>query len=133
MSAGAIVLFDGVCNLCNGAVRFIVDRDPGGHFRFAPLQSDVGRELLARGGLQPDALDTMVLVEGDRCWTRSDAALRIVRRLSGAWPLLSVLRFLPRGLRDRAYRWVADHRYGWFGRRDICAVPTPDLRARFLG
>lgn len=132
MSEHAILLFDGVCNMCNDAVRFVIAHDPKGYFRFAPLQSAIGHELLARCGQRADALDTMVLVEGERCSTRSDAAVRIVRHLSGAWPLLALLRFLPQALRDRGYRWVADNRYAWFGKRDACAVPTPELRARFL-
>lgn len=132
MSEGAIVLFDGVCNFCSGAVRFIIARDPRARFRFAPLQSEVGRELLVRGGLAADALDTMVVVEDGRYWTNSDAALRIAAQLSGAWPLLAALRYVPRALRDRVYRWIVDHRYGWFGKSETCAVPTPELRGRFL-
>jgi predicted DCC family thiol-disulfide oxidoreductase YuxK len=132
MSEPAVLLFDGVCNLCNGTVRFVAERDPVGRFHFAALQSDKGRELLARCGLPLDALDTFVLVEGDRCWTRSDAALRVARGLSGAWPLLAVLRLVPRFLRDRVYGWVAGHRYAWFGKQESCMVPSPELRSRFL-
>ena len=127
-----IVLFDGVCNLCNGTVNFILDHDPAGRFRFAALQSEAGRALLVRHGLAADALESLVLVEGERAWVRSDAALRIAAGLGAPWRWLAVLRVVPRGIRDRLYDAVARNRYRWFGRRDECRVPTPDLRARFL-
>jgi len=133
----AVVLFDGVCNLCNGSVLFVIDRDPTGYFRFAPLQSDEARRLLAaragagEGVAGPD-LSSVVLIEGGRVYTRSTAALRVARRLSGAWPLLYAFTAVPRVVRDAVYDWVARNRYRWFGREDACRVPTPDLRARFL-
>ncbi len=125
-----VVLFDGVCNLCNASINFVIDRDARSVFRFAPLQSDVGRALVAECGLEGE--DSIVLVEDGRCYVRSDAALRIARRLDGAWPMLSALRIVPRPLRDAAYRVIARNRYRWFGRQDACRLPTPDLRARFL-
>ncbi len=131
-SAPAILLFDGVCNLCNGAVRWVILRDSAARFRFASLQSEAGRGLLAQHQLPVDALDTVVLVEGDRHWVRSDAAFEVLRRIGGGWALLSALRIVPRPLRDLVYQWVARNRYRWFGRRDECLVPTPELRARFL-
>jgi predicted DCC family thiol-disulfide oxidoreductase YuxK len=127
-----IVLFDGVCNLCNGSVTFIVKRDPGRRFRFAALQSAAGATLLRQFGLPADALDTLVLVEGNRAFTRSTASLRVARRLSGLWPLLYALIVVPRPIRDLLYGVVARNRYRWFGRRDACMMPTPDLRERFL-
>lgn len=128
---GAVILFDGVCNLCNGAVTFIIDRDPDAHFRFAPLQSEVGRALL--GDAAPsEALQSIVLLEGGERYTHSDAALRVARRLRGPWPLLYGLILLPRPLRDRLYTWVAENRYRWFGKRDACRLPTPELKGRFL-
>jgi predicted DCC family thiol-disulfide oxidoreductase YuxK len=127
-----IVLFDGVCNLCNGSVTFIVKRDPGRWFRFAALQSAAGATLLRQFGLPADALDTLVLVEGNRAFTRSTASLRVARRLSGLWPLLYALIVVPRPIRDLLYGVVARNRYRWFGRRDACMMPTPDLRERFL-
>lgn len=128
MNARAVLLFDGVCNFCNGAVRFVAERDARKTFRFASLQSDEGREILRRCGLPSDEITTIVVVEGDRCWTASDAALRVAGRLSGAWPLLGVLRIVPRFLRDRAYRWFARHRYEWFGRSEACLLETEDTR-----
>lgn len=128
----ALLLFDGVCNFCSDAVRFLVPRDPDGRLRFAALQSDAGRAVQERFGLDPEALDTVVLVDGDRVYLKSDAALQVARRLSGAWPLLSVLRVVPRPVRDWCYDRFAERRYRWFGRRDECLVPTPELRERFL-
>ena len=129
----AVVLFDGVCNLCNGSVQFIIRRDPAGRFRFASLQSEAGQALLRRHGLDPDDLSSVILVEDGRAYARSDAALRVARGLSGAWRAAGALRVVPRPLRDLVYGWVARNRYRWFGRREACMVPTPELRGRFLG
>jgi len=128
----AIVLFDGVCNLCNGAVAFIIARDRRAQFGFASLQSDAGRRLL-RELSGDDALpDTFVLVEDGRMFTQSTAALRIARRLGFPWSLAALLTVLPRAIRDGAYRLVARNRYRWFGKRETCMMPTADLRRRFL-
>ncbi len=131
-TAERIVLFDGVCNLCNDTVRFVMARDPRGRFAFAPLQSGAGRALVAKHGLPADRLDTVVLLQDGRAFERSDAALRIAAGLGGAWPVLGALRLVPRRLRDTIYDWIARNRYRWFGRRAECAVPTPDQRHRFL-
>ena len=129
---GPILLFDGVCNLCHGIVQWVIAHDTGAHFRFASLQSEAGRALLAAHGLPPDAMDTVVLVVGNAHWQKSSAALEVLRRLGGAWALAAPLRFLPRALRDVAYDWIARNRYGWFGKQAECWLPTPELRARFL-
>jgi predicted DCC family thiol-disulfide oxidoreductase YuxK len=126
-----IVLFDGVCNVCNAAVSFIIDRDPSGAFEFASLQSGVGRELAEQHGIGP-TIDTMALIEGDRAYTESTAALRVARRLRGPWPALYALVVVPRVVRDWLYRFFASHRYAWFGKTEACRVPTPDIRRRFL-
>ncbi len=129
----AVVLFDGHCNFCSGVVNFLIDRDPRGRLRFASLQSEAGRTLLAEHGLpMPEVPDTMVLIEGDRVRLRSDAALATTRYLSGLWPLARVGFIVPRFLRDAIYKLVARNRYRWFGRTDACRIPTPQLRARFL-
>lgn len=128
----AIVLFDGVCNLCNGAVNFLIDRDPHGRFKFGALQSEAAAPLLERHGLRTGALDSFVLIEGSRAFRRSEAALRIAWHLGGVWRLLYPMLLVPRPLRDAAYDWIASNRYRWFGRREVCRVPTPDLEARFL-
>jgi len=130
--AHGIILFDGVCNLCNGAVNFVIDRDPAGFFKFAPLQSNTGRALLEQHALPTETLDSIVLIEGGRVYHRSGAALRIARRLRGGWPLLYSFIIVPRFIRDRVYDFIAAHRYRWFGKEDACRVPTPALRARFL-
>lgn len=127
-----IVLFDGVCNLCNGSIQFLVKRDPQAYFRFASLQSDTGQKLQAALGMDPQALDSVILVEGDRWYKESDAALRIARNLPGAWKLLAAFRIIPRPLRDAAYRLIARNRYRWFGKAEPCWLPTPELRGRFL-
>ena len=127
-----VVLFDGVCNLCNWLVRFIIARDPRGQFRFASLQSPAAAALL-NGRLQHGPLpDSVVLVDGDHIYTQSTAALRVARGLGFPWNLSYVFIVVPLPLRDIVYAWVARNRYGWFGKRDVCMVPTPDLRARFL-
>lgn len=131
--AHPIVLFDGVCNLCNGAVQLIIRRDPAGRFRFASLQSPPGEELLARFGIDRNLTDSVILVEGDRWYQESDAALRVARELKGAWKALAVFRVIPRPLRDAAYRLIACNRYRWFGKQETCWLPTPELRGRFLG
>jgi predicted DCC family thiol-disulfide oxidoreductase YuxK len=128
----AVLLFDGVCNLCNAAVNFVIDRDPRGRLKFASLQSRTGQELLERFDLPTGDFDTMVLVEGDRCFTRSTAGLRVARRLRQPWPLLYGFVIVPRPLRDAVYGLIARNRYRWFGRQESCRVPTPELKARFL-
>lgn len=128
-----LVLFDGVCNVCNGIVRFVIARDAApGRVRFAALQSDAGQALLRRHGLPTDDFESFVFVEGDRAFRRSTAALRLFRLLGFPWSLLWLLVVVPAPVRDAVYDWFARRRYGWFGKRDQCMVPTPDVRARFL-
>ena len=127
-----ILLFDGVCNLCNGSVLWVIRRDPAGRFRFASLQSEVGRQLLAEAGLPPSALSTVVLYADGRFYTRSDAALGVLARLGSPWSWLAVFRLVPRALRNRLYDWIAGNRYRWFGKKESCMIPTPELRNRFL-
>ena len=132
MTTPLLVLFDGVCNFCNASVNFIIEHDPAERFRFAPLQSALGQQQLARFDLLRHNIDSVVLVEGDRCYIKSTAALRVARWLTMPWPLLSLLIVLPAGLRDLAYDWLARNRYRWFGRSESCRMPTPELRRRFL-
>ena len=130
--ARPILVYDGVCHLCDGLVRFLIERDPGARFRFAPRQSAAGRALLARFGLAPETLDAVALVEGDRIRIESDATLRVLSLLGGPWRLLAAFRVVPAPLRDIVYRYVARHRYGWFGQSESCLMPTADVRRRFL-
>jgi predicted DCC family thiol-disulfide oxidoreductase YuxK len=129
-----IVLFDGVCNLCNAFVTFLIDRDRGDALRFASLQSPFARDLLQRLGraVPSGDPDSVVVVDGTEVRERSDAALHIVRHLPAPWRWLGALRVVPRPLRDAVYRFVARHRYAVFGRTAQCRVPTPELRRRFL-
>lgn len=126
------ILFDGVCNLCHRFVRFVILRDPHAHFRFAPLTSPAARSLLRESGVAEPLPDSMVLIENGRVYFRSDAQLRIVRRLRFPWPLFYAFVVVPRFIRDRVYDTIAAGRYRWFGRRETCMVPTADLVSRFL-
>jgi predicted DCC family thiol-disulfide oxidoreductase YuxK len=132
--AERVVLFDGVCNFCNAAVNFIIDRDPESLFHFAPLQSDVGKELLRKHGMKvPEGdPDTIVLIDGEHAYERSGAALRIARRLASPWKVMFAFIVVPWFLRDLVYVIIAKNRYRLFGKSDTCRVPTPDVRARFL-
>lgn len=128
----AIILFDGVCNLCNRMVDIAIRRDPHGRFRFASLQSERGRALAAEHGIDTDTLSSMVLIESGQAYLRSTAALRVYRRLSGPLRLLWPLIIVPVPIRDAAYRLIAKRRYRWFGKRETCRLPTEADRERFL-
>jgi predicted DCC family thiol-disulfide oxidoreductase YuxK len=129
----AIILFDGVCNLCNGFVQFIIRHDSAGYFQFTSLQSEVGQRLLAQYGTTVATTpETVVLIKQGRLYTHSTAVLHILRSLGGAWQLFYAGLLLPRVVRDAVYRFVARHRYRWFGQQDACMLPTPDLAQRFL-
>lgn len=127
-----MILFDGVCNLCNAFVDFVIARDPDARFRFASLQSDAARRLLSGMELGAARGDSVVLVERGQVFTQSEAALRIARRLGAPWRFAYPLVAVPRPIRDWAYQFVARNRYRWFGKREACRIPTPDLRRRFL-
>ena len=135
-SASDVILFDGVCNLCNGFVQFVIRHDRAGRFHFAALQSEAGRALLAgHGPVLPAGaaeLDSVLLLSGGRLYSHSSAVLRIASGLGGVWALAGAGRLLPRAWRDALYRFVARHRYRWFGRQESCMLPTPELKARFL-
>jgi len=136
----AIVMFDGVCNFCNAVVRFVAANDPAGRFAFLSLQSPRAQELLARhprtaagvAAAGPHQPDTVVLLDHGRRYELSDAALHVALGLRMPWPLLFAAILVPRSWRDGAYRWIARNRYRWFGRRDVCPLPPPGLRERFL-
>ncbi|HMB81980.1 MAG TPA: DCC1-like thiol-disulfide oxidoreductase family protein [Vicinamibacterales bacterium] len=128
----SLVLFDGVCNLCDGFVQFVIARDPSRQFHFGTLQSSAARQVLDLHDTLRPLPDTMVLVEDGHLFTRSTAALRIARRLTLPWSLAYAFIAVPRPLRDWIYDLVARYRYRLFGQRDQCMVPTPDLRSRFI-
>ena len=129
---GPVLLFDGVCNLCNGVVQWVIERDPEGTFRFAALQSDAGQRLLERHDLPTEDFDSFVVVEGETYYTKSTAALRIARGLGVPYSIFYPAIVVPRFVRDRVYDWVAANRYDWFGKRESCMMPTPEREARFL-
>jgi predicted DCC family thiol-disulfide oxidoreductase YuxK len=128
----ALVLFDGVCNLCNGLVQFVIPRDPDGYFQFAALSSEAADRVLLTARHDGPLADSIVLVEDGVVYVRSAAALRIARRLGFPWVLGYALMIVPRPLRDAIYDLVARRRYGWFGRRETCMVAGPGVRDRFL-
>jgi predicted DCC family thiol-disulfide oxidoreductase YuxK len=127
-----IVLFDGVCNLCNGAVQFIIKRDKKKQFLFASLQGKSGNEFLKRFDLPDNVFNSFILIEGDKVYTRSTAALRVAKKLRGGWKLLYGLMIVPRFIRNVVYNVIAKNRYKWFGKKDECMVPAPELKERFL-
>jgi len=127
-----IVLFDGDCNFCDSSVQFIIKRDPSNHFHFASLQSEIGRDLLKKHAV-PAEVDSLVLIANDKAYIKSSAALRIAKKLDGLWHLLFLFILVPRKLRDYVYDFVSVNRYKWFGKKeDSCALPSPDVRKRFL-
>jgi predicted DCC family thiol-disulfide oxidoreductase YuxK len=128
---GAIVLFDGVCNFCNGSVNFIIEHDKAGYFKFSPLQSKIGEELTAKYGIDKTDTDSVVVIEDEKAYTHSTGALRIARKLDRcSW--LYAFRIVPRPIRDFLYKAFAKYRYRLFGRQDACMMPTPEIRERFL-
>ena len=127
-----IVLFDGICNFCDASVNWIIARDRRGVFRFAALQSAAGERLQRERGLDPNALDTLVLVEDAGVYRKSGAALRVLRRLRWPWPIFIGLIAVPPFVRDFVYDFFARRRYRWFGRKEECMVPAPSVRDRFL-
>jgi predicted DCC family thiol-disulfide oxidoreductase YuxK len=129
----AVILFDGICNLCNSAVNYVIDHDPHGYFKLGALQSEAGQKLLRRHKLESGEYKTIILIENGHLYKQSTAALRIARRLIGPVKLTWLLIILPRFIRDPAYNWVSRNRFKWFGRRDQCRVPTPEVKERFLG
>lgn len=132
LDSNAIILFDGVCNLCNGFVNFVFDHDPAGYFKVGSLQSTPAKEYLNRFGENPGTINTIVLIEDGHLYRRSTAALRIFRRLAAPWPFLYVFIVVPRPLRDWIYDVVAANRYDWFGQREQCRMPTPEQQDRFV-
>jgi predicted DCC family thiol-disulfide oxidoreductase YuxK len=129
---GPVVLFDGVCNLCNSTVQFLSDRDRAGRLRYASLQGEAGQGLLRHFGLATADFDTFVLAETEGFRTRSTAAIRTLSLLGGPWRMALALLVVPAFIRDAVYSWVARNRYRWFGREESCRLPSPGMAARFL-
>lgn len=126
-----VILFDGVCNFCDASVQFILERDPNEIFRFASLQSEAGQDLLKKYHV-PEDVDSMILIESDKVYFKSSAALRISRHLQGTWKLLYILIIVPAPVRNVVYDIIARNRYKWFGKKESCMLPSPNVRKRFL-
>lgn len=131
MSEKSIILFDGVCNLCSGAVQFILKRDYKNHFVFASLQSETGKQLLVKHQVTTK-VETIILIQDNKWFSQSDAALEIARQLSGVWPLLYGFKFFPKLIRDGVYNWISRNRYRFFGKKESCMIPAPAWKNRFL-
>lgn len=132
MTEGKIILFDGVCNLCNGAINFIIKHDPKAVFSFASLQGETGQKLLAKHKIDPNKIDSIILIECQSVSVKSTAALRIAKSLNRGYPLLYGFIIIPIFIRNAVYDYIARNRYKWFGKKDSCMIPTPELKSRFL-
>jgi predicted DCC family thiol-disulfide oxidoreductase YuxK len=127
-----IILFDGVCNLCNNAVDFVINRDKKDKFRFAALQDPSAKTILKDYDINKNYLDSIILIRGDDVFYKSKAALEIARNLNGVWPSLYIFTIVPSFIRDPIYNWIAKNRYTWFGKKNTCRIPTPQEKAKFL-
>jgi predicted DCC family thiol-disulfide oxidoreductase YuxK len=127
-----IILFDGVCNLCNRSVNFIISKDSKDIFRFATLQSDLGMSLMSQHGINTTKTDSVILIDTNEYHERSSAILQIVKNLSGGYALLYFFIIVPKCIRDWGYDYIAKNRYKWYGKKDSCMVPTPELVSKFL-
>ncbi|AFL82179.1 hypothetical protein Aeqsu_2728 [Aequorivita sublithincola DSM 14238] len=127
-----IVLFDGVCNLCNGAINYIIKRDKNNVFKFAALQSEIGKELITKFNIDTSKIDSIILIDGEKHYIKSSAALHISKALSGAYPLLFGLMIVPKFIRNAVYDYIARNRYKWFGKKESCMIPTAELKSKFL-
>ena len=132
MKQQPVILFDGVCNFCNSAVNFTIKRDKKAIIQYAPLQSEKGRLFLRQYNLPVEEMKSFVFIEEGKAYLRSTASLKVCRHLNGLWPLLYVFIIVPRFIRDGIYNFIAKNRYKWFGMRQECMMPTPDVRKRFL-
>lgn len=128
----SVILFDGVCNLCNGSVNFIIKRDRKDRFRFASIQSSEGDKIINQLGLSELSENSFILIESSKVFTKSTAALLIAKNLSGLWPILYIFTIIPKPIRDFVYGIVARNRYSWFGKRESCMIPTHEVKRKFL-
>jgi len=127
-----ILLFDGVCNLCNSSVQFVLDRNKKENIQFASLQSDFGQKMLSEINLPADYTSSLVLIEEGKSYVKSDAALQLAKHLNGLWKIGSVLMFFPKFIRNPVYDWIAKNRYKWFGKKEVCWIPETKWQPRFL-
>lgn len=128
-----IILFDGVCNLCNASVQFVIKRDTKDVFRFVALQSDLGNKILNHIGINPEYTDSMVLYESGKAYFyKAEAALKIINELGGLYQLLNIFQIFPKFFSNAVYDYIAKNRYRWYGKQESCMMPTPELAAKFL-
>lgn len=127
-----LILFDGVCNFCNASVDFVIQRDPEQKFMFGTLQSEPGQQILQMNHLDTQDFETFLYLENGKVFTKSTAALRVAKELTGGWPLLYICMSIPQIFRDRIYRFIRRRRYQWMGKRDSCRLPDEHERARFV-
>ena len=128
-----IILFDGVCNLCNSSVQYVIRRDKSNAYRFAALQSEIGKKLVEQRGIDTSQIDSIILIEpGVAYYTKSTAALKIAQSFGGVWQLTSVFEWIPEKIRDWVYDYIAKNRYKWYGKKEVCMVPSPENNERFL-
>ncbi|MCB0456331.1 MAG: thiol-disulfide oxidoreductase DCC family protein [Flavobacteriaceae bacterium] len=127
-----IILFDGVCNLCNSSVNFVIQHDAKNHFKFAALQSEVGQQLISKYKIDTTKTDSIILIDNNKSFVKSTAALRIAKQLNKGYPLLYGFIILPTFLRNCVYDYIAKNRYKWYGKKDSCMIPTPELKNKFL-
>lgn len=128
-----IILFDGVCNLCNSSVQYVIKRDKSHTYRFAALQSEIGKKLVDERGIDTSQIDSIILIEpGVAYYTKSTAALKIAQSFGGVWQLTSVFEWIPEKIRDWVYDYIAKNRYKWYGKKEVCMVPSPENNERFL-
>lgn len=128
----AIVLFDGVCNFCDSSVNFVIKRDKKNRFKFAPLQSEIGQKLLNEHEINPHETDSVIVIEDGKAFTYSTAALKIAKGLGGIWSPAYALIIIPKPIRDFFYKLFAKNRYRFFGKKEVCMMPSPEIRAKFL-
>ncbi len=132
MTENPIILFDGVCNFCNSAVNFVIKRDKKARIQFAPLQSEMGIQLQKQYNLPTDDMTSFLFIENGKVYSQSTAALKVCRYLRYGWPLCYGFIIVPKFIRDGIYNWIAKNRYKWFGVREQCMIPSPEVKARFL-
>lgn len=131
-STHKIILFDGVCNLCNSSVQLVLKNDAKDTFRLAALQSDVGQQLIQKFGIDTSETDSIILIDGEIYYSKSTAALKIAKHLSGAFPLLYAFMIVPKFIRNIVYDYIAKNRYKWYGKQESCMIPTTELKSKFL-
>ena len=132
MHTQPVILFDGVCNFCNSAVNFSLKRNSKADIFFTPMQSEAGQKLLGQHNLPPDDMKSFVFIENNTVYNRSTAALKVCKHLRGLWPLCYGFIIVPKFIRDGIYNWIAKNRYKWFGKKETCMIPTPEVKTRFL-